>query len=331
MEKIKKLVGISSFCDNEEKIKVLKSNLLKLKDLGVDTLLFTPLPLPQEVYNLCTEVILSSENPILKWPERGMLFWESLKYNSDKIKCTTIKEDYGWSSLNQLKRLSQYASNLDYDIFHLMIYDLDINPEIESEIKSNVKTTLYPVLSPTTNRIRKVGCIFSTFDKSSLKLFGESLNKSSYLNFPSAEEYLQNINKTTYNFSISSIVTKDVITYDKDLLKTLANFSHSSDLKLFINNRDYLGIYFHGVTSFCDVNIKINNSISSKIIDDNSYFISSIPLKEINSLEIEINNSSSDYSHYLPNNTLTLYEFKVNDKRDLNSVKDFVYSNNLQF
>ena len=101
---MKKLVGISSFCDSEEKINVLKFNLLKLKDLEVDTLLFTPIPLPQEIYNLCTEVIISSENPILKWPEYGMTFWKIYPYLSNEIKFTLIKSDYGWASINQLKR-----------------------------------------------------------------------------------------------------------------------------------------------------------------------------------------------------------------------------------
>ena len=139
---MKKLVGISSFCNDNKKIKVLKENLIKLTDLGVDTLLFTPISLPQEIYDLCTHVILTSENPILKWPERSMIFWKTLGSKNNDIKLSIFTEDYGWASLNQMRRLAQYASNLDYKGFHLMIYDLDITPEIELELKNNFTTTL---------------------------------------------------------------------------------------------------------------------------------------------------------------------------------------------
>ena len=327
---MKKLVGISSFCDSEEKINVLKFNLLKLKDLEVDTLLFTPIPLPQEIYNLCTEVIISSENPILKWPEYGMTFWKIYPYLSNEIKFTLIKSDYGWASINQLKRLAQYASNLDYEFYHLMIYDLDITSEVESEIKNNYTPTLYTHASPSTQRIRPIGCIFSTFNKKNLKLFGNSLNKTSYKKSTSAENYLFKLNESLLNFPISSIIIKDLIYSDEGIYKTF-NMSHFEDLDLYINNNNYLGIYFHKIKESKNIIIKVNEQEYFNSISNVSYFISDIPLKNITSLSIKVNNKVKDYSLYLPQNNNNLYEFNVNGKSHLDYIKDFIKEHNINF
>lgn len=327
---MKKLVGISSFCNDDKKIKVLKSNLLKLKSLEVDTLLFTPIPLPQEIYDLCTSIIISNENPILKWPEYGMVFWKIYPYLSNKVKLTLIKSDYGWASINQLKRLAQYASNLDYEAYHLMIYDLDITSEVESEIKNNYTSTLYTHTSPSTQRIRPVGCIFSTFNKRTLKLFGDSLNKISYKTAPTAEDYLFKLNESLLNFPISPIIIKDLIYSDKGIYETF-NMSSFEGLDLFINNKSYLGIYFHKIKESKNIVIKINEQEYSNLISKVSYFTSDIPLKNITSLSIKVNNKIKDYSLYLPQNNGNLYKFEVNGKSHLDYIKDYIKEHNINF
>jgi hypothetical protein len=327
---MKKLIGISSFCDSKKKINVLKSNLLKLKDLEVDTLLFTPIPLPQEIYNLCTEVIISSENPILKWPEYGMTFWETYPYLSNEIKFTLIKSDYGWASINQLKRLAQYASNLNYEFYHLMIYDLKITQEIESEIKTNITSTLYRHLSPKTKRIRPLGGIFSTFDKKTLKLFGDSLNKTQYKQSHSAENYLFKLNESLLNLQISPIVPEDLI-YEDDGIHKSFNMSYFEGLDLYINNDSYLGIYFHKIKESKNITIKVNEQEYFNSISNVSYFISDIPLKNITSLSIKVNNKIEDYSLYLPQNNTNLYRFNLNDKFHLDYIKNFIKEHNINF
>jgi hypothetical protein len=46
---MKKIVLISSYCDTEEKILILKKNLKIYKELGLDTLLISPIKLQNDV------------------------------------------------------------------------------------------------------------------------------------------------------------------------------------------------------------------------------------------------------------------------------------------
>ena len=62
---MKKIVLISTFCDTEEKIIVLKENILSLKQLGLDTLVISPLILPAEIIEISDFVFFTKENPIL--------------------------------------------------------------------------------------------------------------------------------------------------------------------------------------------------------------------------------------------------------------------------
>ena len=47
---MKKIVLITSFCNNEEKINVLENNLTTIKNLGLDTILYTAIHLPEKIY-----------------------------------------------------------------------------------------------------------------------------------------------------------------------------------------------------------------------------------------------------------------------------------------
>lgn len=307
---MKKLVGISSFCNDDKKIKVLKSNLSKLQSLGVDTLLYTPLTLPQEIYDLCTHVILTSENPILKWPERSMIFWKTLGFKNNDIKLNIFSEDYGWASLNQMKRLAQYASNLDYKGFHLMIYDLDITPEIEFEIKNNFTPTLYKQRGPVSKRVRPMGGLFSTWDKTSLKVLSDSLSLSSYKNYHSAENYLEVLNKSLLNLKISPIITEDLIHFDKDINEDY-NMSHSNSLSLFINTLNNLKIYFYDINKPTNVKIEVNGIQYLEYLESSKYLDINIPINDITSLSIEVEGKTEDYIKYLPKNTNVYYKIEI--------------------
>ena len=40
---MKKIALISTFCDNQEKLDLLKKNVIKIKELGVDVMIISPL------------------------------------------------------------------------------------------------------------------------------------------------------------------------------------------------------------------------------------------------------------------------------------------------
>ena len=110
---MKKLALINSYCNTWEKLTILLQNVNKLKELGVDSLVYSPVPLPREITDQLDYVILSKENPIIRWPERAMMQW--VRINNSKLKL--VVPDYGWASVYQYKKLMEYGATLDYDYY----------------------------------------------------------------------------------------------------------------------------------------------------------------------------------------------------------------------
>ena len=50
---MKKIALISTFCDNQEKLDLLIKNIKKIKSLGIDVMIISPLKLNDEVIELC--------------------------------------------------------------------------------------------------------------------------------------------------------------------------------------------------------------------------------------------------------------------------------------
>ena len=107
---MKKLALINSYCDTWEKLTILLQNVTKLKSLGIDSLVYSPVPLPREVTDKLDYVILTKENPIINWPERGIIHWSHVTPNHKTI---LILPDYGWASFYHYKKLMEYGSTLD--------------------------------------------------------------------------------------------------------------------------------------------------------------------------------------------------------------------------
>jgi hypothetical protein len=135
---MKKIVLISSYCDTEEKILILKKNLKIYKELGLDTLLISPIKLQNDVIDLCDFYFYTKENPILCWPERAYSHW--LKVHTDIGQKLTIHRghcDYGWAALYQTKKLFEIGLILDYDILIHTIYDIHIDDFVKEKLQSD--------------------------------------------------------------------------------------------------------------------------------------------------------------------------------------------------
>ena len=136
---MKKLALISTFCNTQEKIDTLKNNLIKLKKLNVDTLIFTPNNLlPSKIIELSTHCIITNENPIPPITSVSMTAFRYIGSNFNNIRHTLLFPYYAWASLNQIKRLLSYGVDLDYDIYYQLLYDLDLDNNIKSIIDSNI-------------------------------------------------------------------------------------------------------------------------------------------------------------------------------------------------
>jgi hypothetical protein len=90
---MKKIALISTFCNTEEKQNLLKENIIKIKNLGIDVMVISPLKLTDELIDLCDYLIFSKENPVLSWPEKSYFQWWSGNVNGENIKMTETYPD----------------------------------------------------------------------------------------------------------------------------------------------------------------------------------------------------------------------------------------------
>lgn len=176
---MRKIALISSFCDNEEKLNILKKNIKKIKSLGVDVMVISPLMLDEEIFNLVDYLIYTKENPVLNWPEKAYYQWWMGTINGKNIKMTTTYPDYGYAGLVQFKRMADYALSMEYEIFFPMIYDININEHVESIFKLNLKNSFFP--SKRDGRVWGIGLHFISLDREYLVRFKNLITKESYL------------------------------------------------------------------------------------------------------------------------------------------------------
>ena len=176
---MRKIALISSFCDTQEKIDLLTENVKKIKSLGIDVMVISPLKLTDELIELCDYLILSKENPVLSWPEKSYFQWWSGTVNGENITMTETCPDYGYAGLVQIKRMADLALSMDYDMYFPMIYDININEHVESVFKDNKKNSFYPSMRD--GQVWSIGLHLISLDREHLFRFKTLITKESYL------------------------------------------------------------------------------------------------------------------------------------------------------
>lgn len=176
---MKKIALISTFCNSDDKVKLLTENVKKIKSFGVDVMLISPLKLTDELIELCDYLIYSKENPILNWPEKSYFQWWDGTVNGEHITMTTTYPDYGYAGLVQVKRMADFALSMDYDIFFPMIYDININEHVESVFKSELKNSFFPSMRD--GQVWGIGLHLISLDRDHLTRFKNLITKESYL------------------------------------------------------------------------------------------------------------------------------------------------------
>ena len=303
---MKKIALISSFCDTNEKLDVLKKNLIKLNNLGVDTLVLTPLILNEEVINLTTYCFYTKENPILKWPERANTFWYSnINELGEYVEMHRDIDDYGWAAVYQMKKLSEIALTFEYDIFYHMIYDLEISQNVIDEINSNFTNKTYHRINPkNTNTFWEITLHFLIMDRKNLLKFHNNLNKKDYLKLNGfAEEYVKNVLQD-FNLEKSNFDVKDIVRYIDADDNNVFNYSKTNEYKVFFSKWDEetknignkLWVVIYDIKKTNDVKIILNKD---NLIDVKHLTPLKFNINEIIKLEIKTQNTIIDYTDML--------------------------------
>ena len=238
MSKIKKIALISTFCDTNEKLDILRENILKIKKMGVDVMVLTPIEIPQNIINLCDYFFFTKENPILKWPVRMYTHWYEMPISDGRI--TTLQRglgDYGWAGLYQVKKLSQIALTFDYDIYYHLIYDLEIDEMIETEFKTNEFNILHPRINPKNpNEYWDTTLHFMVFNKELMLKIENEITLNEYLSTNGVAENEVMKWKNKFDIPISSHPVKDKIYYWENF--DFFNYSPFDEFKMFLSKNE---------------------------------------------------------------------------------------------
>jgi len=275
---VKKIVLISTFCNNEEKQKVLEETILNIKKIGLDVMVISPnfISIKQNIIDLCDFFFYTKENPLLKWPIRQYTHWYEMPISDNRICCIHRGfSDYGWAALYQTKKLSQFALTFDYDIFHHIIYDLEFDEEVVNEFLSDEVNLIHARRNPNNlEEIWETTLHFMTFDRPMMELIEKEITLENYLggNGVAEGEVLKWRDK--FNLKTSSKIIKDKIFYWENF--DFFNYSPFPEFKMFLSKNEpitiWLGenpvydsilpenlrIVFHEFTEMGEIEIKIN-------------------------------------------------------------------------
>ena len=177
---MKRIVLISTFCNTEEKLQILKNKLIELKSMGIDSMILTQFELPFSVIELATYCFITWDNPIIKWPEFAILDRKQIIENGKSFFLVKGHLDYGFAHAAQYKTLSKIALSYDYEVFYFMNYDLLIDEKVVTALRSSaISCNLWP--GQRGNFWARVTLNFMAFDRENLIKLIESISREQYL------------------------------------------------------------------------------------------------------------------------------------------------------
>jgi len=209
---MKNLAIILSHCDTLEKIDTLKQQIQGLKNLKIDALLISHIPLDPSLQKEVAYYIYDQDNPLLCWPERALRCWDkTVGTGTLPVKLTCLLPDYGWTVMDQILKTTNFALPLKYDYYSFINYDTLLTSELQSYL-------LDPSLSrcPITVTHRKawfskknehpasVSLIFTILEHAVLSQVRANISKSGYMEHPVAEVYWYKLLSPYSHFALPS-------------------------------------------------------------------------------------------------------------------------------
>lgn len=291
---MKKIVLISSHCEDQEKKNVLIDNIKTLKKNDFDVILYSTINLENKIIDLCDYYIFSKINPILKYPLKGMGAWRHFHLKDEIYSITHIFDDNGWAGLTQYKNMLSLVKNLDYDVIYLMIYDIELTDILIDVLKNNEKTLFFPSKHKNNSSHWKVGPHLICLNKKDIDIFlGETTlenylrNKSNFL-----EKFIEEI-QSKHDWIISDIIVEDLINrfkqpFEKNLLinKTKVYFINDIEKNIF-------GFLFYDIEVDFNMKLTVNDTISSQYIESDTIIFCEKP---INKLVLEIDGNEVNFT-----------------------------------
>ena len=307
-----KVVLFSTFCDTKEKIEILEENIKTIKNLGIDVIGISPITLPESTIKLFDYFIFTKDNPVLDWPIKSMITWRDF-IDKDKVyRISRTYPDYGFAGLTQVKQLSEFAMNLNYDQFHHMIYDIKIDDNVIEGLKSDKHCSVYS--SKRNDVVWLASLHYMIFNRDNLKNFISKITLDNYLSIKSvdAEEWLWKL-KDSIPYTTEPIPVEDKIYFYENF--DFFNYSPTEKVKFFIekkyDNLDYIKLFFYDIESEISVKLRLGDTIIKETLQNYSIVDLGFNSTNYQNVVIEIDHVEYDITQKIKevkHNTLLKHE-----------------------
>lgn len=305
-----KVALISSFCDTQEKIDILENNIKTIKSHGLDTIVISPITLPESIIKSSDYVFFTKDNPVLNWPSRAMRAWVNIEIDGSTREISRTYSDYGFAGLTQVKQLSNIGLTFDYDQFYHMIYDIKIDENVIKGFKSNKDFTVYS--SKRGDIIWDVGLHYMIFNRENLKSFASEITLDNYLSVKDADafEWLYKLRERV-PYEIESTPIEDEIYYYENV--DFFNYSPTDKIKFFIEKNDEtqssIKLLFLQLNEEKEIKVKIGDHTNSILLLQKNTIVDlgfnktnyQNVIIEVDSIEYDITETIKKVSH----NTIT--------------------------
>jgi len=187
-----KLICITSYCDNKNKIAILKSSIALFKNKGYDVLLFSYISLPKSIVTTVDHFIYNKDNQILNYPDIYQINRRIIKNGDKNIQLQRYTSTIHWAYLNQLKHIGHYCDSLSYKHYLFINYDVDITDNMLKYINDQNSNFKGIQNHPSNNKEIPSNLLFQLC-KDSLSTLHKQLNKEQFIDrWPrNSESYLQ--------------------------------------------------------------------------------------------------------------------------------------------
>lgn len=298
---------IQSHCNTEIKLKVLSDNLEKLKKFDLDILLFSHIPLPEEITKKVDYFIFDSTNPIL-WEERRHHYW----WANDSFKMESTVPDYGWTVFNQIIGSYEFLKNKPYEYFINFCYDVIIDENIESILRNPISSLFIHQKPPKRNSngifepvILGTALIFSVFKKHEFDSLIKTFSKKEYAERYDliAEKYFEKKLDEIGLYKEPKIAVFDYLSESQNIFDQ----SPSKDYSLFLDNQTKLKFIFKNLSDK-KMMIIVNNQILET--QGGQQILYNERIRQIDTLGCLIENNFHDWNQYfseLKKNTITFF------------------------
>jgi hypothetical protein len=239
------LITLLCHCNSEKKLAVLEDNIKLLKQYSFDILIVSHTPVPSSIQDMVEYLIYDKSNPLIHYPERGMVFWHTRTILESKVRLQNILPDYGWTVFNQLINVARLALPLPYTHYSFLNYDIILTEESINELMNPGEFTVSRVEDLSDSRgFRFPGFMLNILSKQNLQKIIPLLSRDQYTldtnsciktgKFRDAEEYWGKL-ISIFNYKILKNSIKDLISLESP---PLFNLNNTSDFKLFFQNNN---------------------------------------------------------------------------------------------